>query len=498
MPGGEYGQASPHRGSLAILPALATEAIVPRPKSSRGEMAPAAPDAPEPPAGGQLARPGWRRTAAAAALAASLAALAAGVLFVRAYGVDLPRTDDWDVVPLLGKAAAGRLTLADLFQQHNEHRIAVPRFLFVLLARLTRYDLVVVMYLNQLVLAACVALLAVHFRRRLSLRASWFLFAPLPLLVFTPRQWLSMLWAFGICLALVCAFSLAAFSLLGSAGRATTVGRRLLLLGGAALAAACGSLTMASGLLAWPIGLAQLALQPAPGARRRSNLVLWGTAGLVFWGLYFIGYQRPAQHPPPLWPWQSPLAFVKFFLFFLAGSLFGQRPREELLAGVLILAVALAALAATVRARRLGREGVGLSLLALGLASALSGALMRARMGLVAAVDQKYSLFAALVLIGSLLLLCDLPPEWRRRWMARAAVAALLLLTAAGLVMSWPAALRAGPADQRVRRAQVALVRSYAEQPDSALAQLHVPRVVRQGAAILDRLGWSVFAEGRP
>src|ERR1700752_4714039 len=43
--------------------------------------------------------------------------------WVSKYAVDVPCRDEWLMIPLLAKAHDHTLTFADLWEQHNEHRI---------------------------------------------------------------------------------------------------------------------------------------------------------------------------------------------------------------------------------------------------------------------------------------------------------------------------------------------------------------------------------------
>ena len=67
----------------------------------------------------------------------------------------------------MAKAFRGGLTLADLFEPHNEHRIFFPRLLFILLARLTGWNVRAEMGL--IVAAACL----IAWTLQLLLRRTW-------------------------------------------------------------------------------------------------------------------------------------------------------------------------------------------------------------------------------------------------------------------------------------------------------------------------------------
>lgn len=55
-------------------------------------------------------------------------------------GVDVPFLDEWRFIPLFQKLDSGELGLGDLLEQHNEHRMVVPRLLCLGLAQLSGWD----------------------------------------------------------------------------------------------------------------------------------------------------------------------------------------------------------------------------------------------------------------------------------------------------------------------------------------------------------------------
>src|SRR5438046_3107298 len=63
----------------------------------------------------------WASTAAIALPAVIV------LLFVQAHAVNVPYWDEWESVPDILAAHLRRLTIADLWRQHNEHRIFFPR-----------------------------------------------------------------------------------------------------------------------------------------------------------------------------------------------------------------------------------------------------------------------------------------------------------------------------------------------------------------------------------
>ncbi len=71
--------------------------------------------------------------------------------FINNYGLLAPYIDDWEYVPYVTGAAP--VTTTYLWEQHNEHRIPLPKLILLALLKLTRFDLHSGMYFQAVVLA---------------------------------------------------------------------------------------------------------------------------------------------------------------------------------------------------------------------------------------------------------------------------------------------------------------------------------------------------------
>ena len=91
------------------------------------------------------------------------AMLAVGLHYVIQFGPDVPRWDDYAVIPQL--TGAQPVTLAWLWSQHNEHRIPLARLILLGTFRLTEADPRPVMLLIVGLLAALAAVLVRAARR---------------------------------------------------------------------------------------------------------------------------------------------------------------------------------------------------------------------------------------------------------------------------------------------------------------------------------------------
>src|SRR5215211_3723691 len=219
-------------------------------------------------------------------------------LYVRAFGVNVVFADAWDMVLVFRKFSSGRLTFADFYAQHNEHRMFFPKGAELLLGMLTRYNNVAEMYVVVSCFVITAAVLLVAFRTEIGLPLIFFV--PVALLIFSFRQYENMLFGFQINFAFTQTFGVLALYLLSSSGRGNFRAY--------AFAAALGSATIASfstaqGLLVWPAGLLGLLLGSVAGPGKKVLVGLWGIVGVAEWVAYFVDYQTPRGHPPYSTPW---------------------------------------------------------------------------------------------------------------------------------------------------------------------------------------------------
>lgn len=352
--------------------------------------------------------------------------------------VDVPYMDEWEFVPLLQKAYAGRLTLGDIWAQHNEHRLLFPYLIMLGMARFTSWNIRSEQLFNLVLAGGILVVLLLQVRatvRQTGIRAlSWS--APvLALLVFSFRQHENWLWGSQIQMFLSVLAVLGAIFLLGNASFS---GRRLL---GAAVLGVVASYSFANGLLIWPIGVLMILISPAFAATRRKCCALWLAAGVPTTALYFWGYMTPAVHPSPLDTLYEPIDYVHYVLAYLGGAYSGRLPRATALGG---LGVALAAFAYWAAARlESARTGALVPYVAIGAyaaGTAMITGLGRTGLGVVEATMSRYATVSCLLwccIVVLLLMACSQrKPDDRASLVRGICITALLFVTALSGVMT--------------------------------------------------------------
>ncbi len=65
---------------------------------------------------------------------------------IAAHAVNVPRWDDWGLIPFVVALRDGSLGFADFWAQHNEHRIAAVKLILAPLVLATDFDVKAMMY----------------------------------------------------------------------------------------------------------------------------------------------------------------------------------------------------------------------------------------------------------------------------------------------------------------------------------------------------------------
>lgn len=289
----------------------------------------------------------------------------------------IPLLDEHFNVPLLDRPLDQPLRA--YWDQHNEHRIPLPKLLFVAAVKLAGDDFRAPVYMNAVLLAVTAGVLTTAVARA---RGRYvFADAAVPLIVMNLGQWENLLWGFQIQFFASTILALMMLALVIGNGFASSTRR----------VAAAGVVTLllplcgANGVALVPafacylllVGVANLRL----GRRRPGAVALVaGVAGLVLVPVYFLGL-RPSEHHVTARSWgvvaENAVNFVGLGWGSVGQTLHGPGPGVTVYAVGTLALLGLTAGLLAVRARdadrRLGAVGVafvigGVLCLGLGLA----------------------------------------------------------------------------------------------------------------------------------
>jgi hypothetical protein len=243
--------------------------------------------------------------------------------------VDIPFADQWAMLAVLTRSYDGTLSFHDLWVQHNEHRLFVPRALMLVLARLSGWNTRVEMGASLVLAAATCGVLVYQLRATgQATRMRWRWLVPvLSLAIFSLNQAESWWGGWNVQIFLSVFGVTAGLVLLSRpVPRWTT----LML---AILCAVIASYSYGPGLLVWPVGLIMLVLQVRAAPMSMAGpIVAWSIAALATITLFFSNYTWSEQATPLSTVLQTPRPYLLYSITYLGAPptrgaveyLFGQ------------------------------------------------------------------------------------------------------------------------------------------------------------------------------
>lgn len=239
--------------------------------------------------------------------------LAMGVLLVR-YSVNTPFWDQWQYVDLMSHVHTDTLTVNDLWQQSNEHRLVVPKLITIGLGQVTNWNFRVPVFMNLVVAIGSYTLLLLMlmrvFKNKAVLAALGVAFA---WLLFSPNQWINWIWGFQLAFFLAIFFALLTIWLLT---RADVHTRRSIFIYGV-VAATIATYCNGNGLIMWPVGLGILLWHRAS----RERLLWWIGVGVVVSASYLYKFHRSPDSLPLSVVIREPVAVFKYVMIYLGRNL---------------------------------------------------------------------------------------------------------------------------------------------------------------------------------
>jgi hypothetical protein len=433
--------------------------------------------------------------------------VALAFLYVNRFGVNVPYHDQWAEFPLFNRLFHDKLSFEILFSLHNEHRIFFPRLVMLGLGMLTAYNTVAEMYFIQV----CAVLSLVIFW--LAFLGSWgaaaryrvLLFIPVAFMLFSLRQYSSMLQGIQIVVAMTQTCAVLAFLCVYICRSERFIKVALPV---AIVSATVASFSFLQGLFVWPVGLAQLLITPVRRPVKRVLVAVWAVFGVVEWALYFYGFSSNGGRSMTYFL-TAPVEAVQYLTTLAGGSIL-WRPEAAMLAGAALLGLVLYCILASFRGGKLGEYSFWLAVL--GFAGLFMLAAMAGRLedGVQQAIASRYVNFTILLPISLYVILVKLAFE-RRVFLPKVALVALSALIVLSLPVSYLNGLQSGASTKVSREMDAYILANYESQPGEILATLIPQFDAAEGneeklsnlissakirAGILDRLDYGVFAGG--
>jgi len=412
------------------------------------------------------------------------------LVYIHLFAVDLPFQDQWAVVPALMHMESGHLHWGDIYRQHNEARMPVPMAVMLVVAKLTRYNVVAEAYVAYACLVGALAVLFAFFRRmQRTLSVPTLAFLPIPVIFLGWRGHEGLLWGFGL------TSSLGLLLLLLSAWGAIRATESAPWICFAIAMAVLALFSFGSGVLAWPLGLGIL-LFPPQGRRSPRLLLVWAAAAVAATALYFNGYMihRVPWDTGYLYALTHPVAAAQYALVY-TGSALGATAAADAWINIVLSFLLLPAAWTIARNAEL-RKAVYPFAAVLALVLLTVPLLLSSRLGL--GVDQpyyasRYAPMAALWPAGIYVAL--LAADSRiKAW--RYVLAAAFVLLCAGIQGGYREGLAAARVDQPKKAACREILRNYRLLDDADLSCFYPDvELGRRNAFWLDEFHLGVFRE---
>ncbi|MBE9120985.1 hypothetical protein IQ269_09170 [Tychonema sp. LEGE 07199] len=425
--------------------------------------------------------------------------------FVAHFSINVPIDDEWRLAPFFEKIAQGNITFNDFWALHSNHRIVFPKIIISLLGFASRwninYQLCLSIGLAGLTFIATYKLSSLQAKNGDNL---WHLANILTcILVFSLVQYENWLWGFQLAWFLVNLCFVSAVNVLVSDNKFSPKIRISL----AAIFCFIASFSLAQGLLSWLVAIPAVMALEGKRVHKKIGLIVWMLLFVATCAVYSIDY-HPTRKTSIISLLNKPLVVIDYFLSLL-GSPIVRSPGFSALVGLVIFASFI--FFVWHFGRKITEQREALPWLSIGWFSVLSSLFItagRAEFGAVQAIESsRYTtnsilLLIALVQLGQLFVRGNIATINGNYKFIYRGVAGLLV--AIIIVNSQQAIAQTSSALLYKQGAQNCLqLINYLEpseffknSPESCLRVLSKKTwLVREGAAILDRIGWRKFAK---
>jgi hypothetical protein len=438
------------------------------------------------------------------------------LMLIARDGVDVLYYDQWDMVRPVVDAHRGIFPPTNLFAQHNEHRVVIPRLIYVLLDNLTQWrviDELIMTFILVCITSACILYLCNratvvaaeeenggHRSRTATVVGLWLV---CNVLIFSPMQHENWLWGIGVMNVLPMMFTAAAMAVFVAPCLRSWTKLVLCL-----LLATAATFSSGNGMLAWPLlGVLWLWSRSWAELKQKKWLLLaWVLGAIVNALLYFHNYHKPV-HATVAYA-RSAGAVVQYIFAFLGAAVGFGTSTGAVLASEIAGAIFVALLAAITgwmlwnwrRTRERNydlhaRLLLWLMVAGFAVASAILAGVTRAGFSVEQSLSSRYltfSIYLPIALVNMLFILARQQQPSGRRIMTAintSLITTLILLTATSIAY----AFNSGDAT-RIQRLEakgaLLMINIVPDNERNNLILFHTAPQLRAEANELDDLGW--------
>jgi hypothetical protein len=412
--------------------------------------------------------------------------------YISRFGTNITLWDDWEIVPILDKFRQGTLGFSDLFAQHNEHRPFFPRIIFLLFALLTKFNAVVPMFFTGFLLLASLIFMYLKLKDQFGFKINTipFWFVMLPFLIFNWRQSQNMLWQWQVAFVMPLTFSVLTFYFIELIRRGETYPYFV----AAVVSATIATYSSSMGLFVWPAVLLQLFLKLGNKKHSYKHLFYWAIIAAAQWMIYFLGYNKPVQHPNLLTFVSQPGQFAHFFLVLCGNISMHIKPAADL--GMLICFLCVYTVILLHKNHLLQRNSFWLALGSFSMLTLLSIAVGRMGFGDKIVLESRYSTYSIPLIVSLYVMMIDLFQfkKYKVIYIIFLAVFSYAVFTAA--MTSYAESYEEGMELKVAHENLVPVLLNFKTSGDPELSRMYPhPDIVRERAFLLEKWHYSVFSQ---
>ena len=411
------------------------------------------------------------------------------------YGVNVAFFDQWDLVVVsLDKISNGTFNLSDIFTLYYEHILFFPHIFMILLSLLTRFNNIAEMFTILFLLIVSLSVFYLYFRKTFSHKKVFFLFIPIPFLMFSLRQYANMLFGFQITFLFMLSSSLFAFYLLFSFIENKRKVIYVISFVGAVICGTIASYSSSMGLFVWIVGLLQLLISQVEKKKKLYYTIIWFCIGIIEWIIYFSLAWGKVQFNSENFSIRL-IEFIRYFITLIGKSLFGN-PDLAFWSGIILLIIMIMCIVLIIGNNRLRINSFLIAILVFSLLTTVLITVGRASLVAHTNYPSRYSTFTILLVIVLYIIIIDLR-TFTKSIFSKTLLIILILLITFSIPKAYYEGIYEGKIWKKDRSELAFILYTYDTQPEEILARLYPPsgKMIKKYAPVLERLGYNVFSE---
>ena len=425
--------------------------------------------------------------------------------FVANFSVNIPIDDEWRLANLFEKIAAGNINFNNFWALHSNHRIIFPKIIIAVLAFASQWNINYQLCLS--IGLAVITFIAMYSLSSMQVKNAgdnlWHLANILTcILLCSLVQYENWLWGFQLAWFLVnLCFVSAVYALLSNHKLLPYIKISI-----AAVFCFIASFSLAQGLLSWLAAIPAVVALEGNVVEKRKRLILWILLFFATCAVYSIDY-HPSRKTSIISLLNKPLVVIDYFLSLL-GSPIVRLSGISALVGLLIFGIFL--FLAVHFVIKISEHREALPWLSIGLFSVLSALFItagRAEFGAIQAIESSRYTSNSILLLIALVQLGQLFARGKSatnrnyklvyRMLAGTLIGIIIVNFGQAIAQSRSASIyKQGAQDCLQLINYLEPSNFFNDSPESCLRVLSKKTwLVREGALILDKIGWRKFAK---